>query len=105
MGGIAGTIVTLLILAALLIIGGPMWWRLILVIPAAGAATGFLQDALHFCAGFGMKGIYNVINSAGITDNVDLEEFRQKDKRKAQNIIEWSGLIGLAFAGLTLLIP
>jgi hypothetical protein len=105
MGGIIGTIVTLVILALLVAIGGPIWWRLILIIPASGAATGFLQDALHFCAGFGMKGIYNVMNSAGVVDNVELEEFRLKDKRKAQMIVLWSGLIGLAFAGLTLLIP
>ena len=105
MGGIAGTVATLFILVVLLVSGGPIWWRLILIIPAAGAATGFLQDALHFCAGFGMKGIYNVINSVGVVDNIDLEEFRLKDKRKALQITIWSGLIGVAFALLTLLIP
>ena len=105
MGGIAGAVAALLILAGLLYIDASPWWRLILVIPAAGAATGFLQDALHFCAGFGMKGIYNVINSAGVVDNVDLEEFRLKDKKKALQITVWSGVIGVAFAVLTLLIP
>lgn len=105
LGGIASTIAALVILAGLLSINAPILWRLILIIPAAGAATGFLQDALHFCAGFGMKGMYNVINSAGITDNVDLEEFRRKDKQKALQITVWSLLIGLAFAGLTLLLP
>jgi len=105
MGGIAGTVATLLILSGLLIAGGPIWWRLILIIPAAGAATGFLQDAMHFCVGFGMKGIYNVINSAGVVDNVELEAYRLKDKQKAQQIVLYSGLIGLAFALLTLLIP
>jgi hypothetical protein len=105
MGGISGAIATLIIFAGLIYVDAPIWWRLILIIPASGAATGFLQDALHFCAGFGMKGIYNVINSAGVVDNVDLEEFRLKDKRKAQNIVIWSGLIGIAFALLTLLIP
>jgi hypothetical protein len=96
---------TLALLAGLLVAGSSIWWRLILIIPAAGAATGFLQDALHFCVGFGMKGIYNVINSAGIVDNVELEEYRLKDKQKAQQIVIWSGLIGVAFALLTLLIP
>jgi hypothetical protein len=105
MGGYAGTLATLLILMGLLLINAPVLWRLVLIIPAAGAATGFLQDALHFCAGFGMKGIFNVVNSAGITDNVDLEEFRLKDKQKAQQIVVWSGLIGVAFAILTLFIP
>lgn len=103
--GYVAAAVTLLLLSILLISGGPIWLRLILIFPAAGAATGFLQDALHFCVGFGMKGIYNVINSAGIVDNVELEEFRLKDKQKAQQIVIWSGLIGVAFALLTLLIP
>ena len=71
MGGIAGTVATLIILAVLLYVNAPIWWRLILMIPVAGAATDFLQDALHFCAGFGMKGIYNVINSAGVVNDVD----------------------------------
>jgi len=103
-GGIAGAVATLLILGGLLLIDAPVLWRLILIFPAAGAATGFLQDALHFCVGFGMKGIYNVINSAGVVDNVELEEFRLKDKQKAQKIVALSGLIGLAVAGLSLLI-
>lgn len=105
MGGIAGAAATLIILAGLLLIDASIWWRLLLIIPAAGAATGFLQDALHFCAGFGMKGIYNVINSAGVVDNVDLEEFRLKDKKKALQITVWSVVIGVVFAGLTLLLP
>ena len=104
LGGIAGLAATLLILGVLLLIDAPVLWRLILIFPAASAATGFLQDALHFCVGFGMKGIYNVINSAGIVDNVELKEFRLKDKRKAQKIVVLSGLIGLAVAGLSLLI-
>jgi hypothetical protein len=96
---------TLLLLALLVMFTDSIWWRLLLIIPAAGAATGFLQDALHFCVGFGMKGIYNVLNSVGIVNNVELEEYRLKDKQKAQQIVIWSGLIGVAFALLTLLIP
>ncbi|RWZ78670.1 MAG: hypothetical protein EOT05_02895 [Candidatus Microsaccharimonas sossegonensis] len=104
MGGIVGAIATLVILAGLLLIDASIWWRLILIIPASGSATGFLQDALHICAGFGMKGTYNVINSAGVVNDVDLEEFRLKDKRKALNIVMWSGLIGIAFSVLSLFI-
>jgi len=105
MGGIAGAVATVALLALLLIIDAPYLWRLILVIPAAGAATGFLQDAMHFCAGFGMKGIFNVVNSAGVVDNVELEEFRQKDRNKAIQISLYSLAIGLTVAALALLIP
>ena len=103
--GIASAITTLLVLLGLLLIDAPIWWRLILLIPAAGAASGFLQDAMHFCAAFGMKGIYNLINSAGVTDNVDMEEFRLADKRKAIQILLYSLAIGLIVVVLALLIP
>jgi len=104
LGGIAGAAATVLIFLGLLAIDAPILWRLILIVPAAGAATGLLQDVLHFCVGFGLKGIFNVINSAGVVDNVELEEYRLKDKRKAQKIVVWSGIIGLVVAGLSLLI-
>jgi hypothetical protein len=103
--GIAGTFVTLGLLVALVVSDAPTWWRLVLVLPATAAAIGFLQDALHFCAAFGMKGIYNVINSPGVVDNIELEEYRLKDKRKAITITLGSGAIGLAVALLSLLIP
>jgi hypothetical protein len=92
-----------LLLVVLIAIAAPRGWRLILVLPASAAATGFLQDALHFCAGFGMKGLYNVINSAGVTDNVSSEEFRRKDKQKALTIIGLSLVIGVVVVGLSLL--
>jgi len=103
--GIASAIATLLVLLGLLLIDAPIWWRFILLLPAAGATSGFLQDAMHFCAGFGMKGIYNVINSTGVTNDVDLEEFRQADKRKAIQILLYSLAIGLIIVALALLIP
>jgi len=104
MAGISGTIVTLIVLVGLLIVDAPLLWRLILVVPAAGAASGFLQDAMHFCAGFGMKGIYNVINSAGVVDNVELEGARLADRRKAIQILLYSLAIGLIVVALALLI-
>ena len=103
-GGIAGAVGTILLLIVLIVIDAPVLWRLILIIPATGAAIEFLQDALHFCVGFGVRGIYNVLNSTGITDNVEQESYRQKDRRKAWQIVGLSFVIGLAFSLLTLLI-
>lgn len=101
--GIIAAVVTLVLLVILVAIGAPKGWRLILVLPAAAAASGFLQNAFHFCAGFGMKGLYNVMNSAGTTDNVTSEAFRLKDRRKAQKILGLSLAIGIVAAGLSLL--
>lgn len=103
--GIVGLFIAMVLLVILLVIGAPKGWRLLLILPVSAAASGFLQDAFHFCAGFGMKGLYNVVNSAGITDNVASEEFRQKDRRKALLIIGLSLVIGVVVSGLCLLYP
>lgn len=93
-----------ILLIVLVMTDAPSVWRLLLFIPFAGAASGFLQDAFHFCAAFGLKGVYNVINSQGVTDNVELEEYRQKDVRKAVQIVVLSGVIGVALTALTFLV-
>jgi len=102
--GFLGLIVTLIVLIILLATDVHWAWRLLLVIPATAAATGFLQDRFHFCVGFGMKGIFNVINSAGVVDNVELEEFRQADRRKAIKILLYSLAIGLIVTALAILL-
>lgn len=102
--GIFGVIIAAIVMDVLIMTGAPKGWRLVLILPASAAASGFLQDAFHFCAGFGMKGLYNVINSAGITDNVESEEFRRKDRRKAQTIIGLSLLVGIVFAAICILV-
>lgn len=102
--GIGALLVAVVWLAFLLVIHAPWGWRVLLIIPIAGAATGFLQDYYHFCAGFGIKGIYNVINSAGITDDVEMEEYRLKDRRKALQILYMSLATGIILTGIIVLI-
>jgi hypothetical protein len=79
-------------------------WRLLLFIPAAIGATGFIQAATHFCAGFGMKGLFNFGTEVGKTDSIEQAEFRIKDRSKARLIGLYSILIGVAvgFAGFFL---
>ena len=101
--GIMAAVTTVVLLAVLLVIDAPRAWRLLLILPASASASGFLQDAFHFCAGFGMKGLYNVVNSAGVTNDVASEEFRRLDRRKALKIIALSLAIGIVVAGLSLL--
>ena len=93
--GIVATIATIVLLVIFISTGVSRYWRLLVILPSSAAAAGFLQNVFHFCAGFGMKGLYNVVNSAGITTNIDLEEFRRKDRKKAQLIITLSLLIGI----------
>lgn len=72
--------------------------RLLVYIPAAIAATGLLQAQLHFCAKFGMQGLFNFGSNIGRTESVDQAEYRRKDQRKAIIIIAGSAAIGLGVA-------
>ncbi len=80
-------------------------WRLLLFLPATMAAIGFLQAAWHFCAKFGLKGVFNFGPNTGRTDTVEQAEFRRQDRRTALRIIGWSALAGLAVAVAAYLIP
>jgi hypothetical protein len=66
--------------------------------PAMMSATGFLQAALHFCAGFAVRGVFNFGSEIGRTDTVEQTEFRLRDRRKARLISLYSVLAGIATA-------
>ncbi len=83
----------------------PPIWRLTLFIPATMSATGFLQAYMHFCAGFGFKGVYNVVKPAGVTETIQQKEARQKDRQKALHITGLSMLIGFVVAGISYYLP
>jgi len=106
-GGWLGLGATLLLWIAFWFFHVPAAWRLLLFFPAAMSATGFLQAALHFCAGFGMLGVFNFGSEVGKTETVEQVEFRHKDQRKALQITLYSVIIGIAIAiaGFLLIIP
>jgi hypothetical protein len=97
-GGWVGLGVTVLLWGASMIFRIPAPWRLLLFFPAMIGATGFFQAALHFCAGFGMRGVFNFGSEVGKTDTVEQAEFRLKDRRKSQLISLYSALVGIATA-------
>lgn len=78
--------------------------RLIVFLPVAIAASGFLQAAFHFCARFGMQGLFN-FGELGTEETVMEAEFRRKDQRKALLIGGLSGAIGVVVAVAAFLIP
>ena len=96
--GWLGLGVTILVWAAFLIFGVSAPWRLLLFFPAMISAAGFFQAALHFCAGFGMRGVFNFGSEVGKTETVEQTEFRLKDRRKARLIGLYSALVGIAAA-------
>jgi hypothetical protein len=103
-GGYVGLVIAVILLGVLIALGAPKTWRLLVILPAFIAATGFLQDQLHFCAGFGLRGLYNVARSAGDTENVISEDFRRQDKRKARTIFGVSIVIAIAIGVVSLIL-
>jgi hypothetical protein len=76
-------------------------WRLLIFFPATIAAIGFLQARFHFCAKYGLGGVFNFGGNVGKTDSVEQADFRRQDRRKAIQIIGLSLLIGAAVAFAT----
>jgi hypothetical protein len=89
---------TVLLWALFVIFSVPAAWRLLLFLPASMASVGFLQAAMHFCAGFGFAGVFNLGPEAGKTDSVTQADFRKADRAKALRIALYSALIGLVVA-------
>lgn len=96
--GWVGLGATILLWAAFVMFRVPAAWRLLVFIPAMTGATGFLQAGLHFCAAFGMRGVFNFVSAVGKTETVEQAEFRRKDRRKAGLIALYAALIGAAAA-------
>ena len=72
--------------------------RLVIFVPAAFGAMGFLQGLMHFCVNFGMRGVFNVSNEVGKTDSVSQAGYRALDRQKARHILLYSVAIGILVA-------
>lgn len=89
--GHAGLLATLALSGVLVVIGAPPLTRLIVALPAAAAASGYLQARLRFCAGFGSRGVFN-FGEIGQTEQVPDPDARARDRSRAIQI----GLASLA---------
>lgn len=96
--GWIGLAVTAVLWALLAYFNAPAWSRLVIFFPAAMSATGFIQGFSHFCAGFGMRGVFNFGTELYKTDTVSQAEYRAKDKHKARLIFAYSILVGILVA-------
>ena len=102
--GHVGLLVTVAVLAALVAIDAPPVARLLLILPAAVAASGYLQARLKFCAGFGSRGIFN-FGPVGDTEQVVDEEARARDRARANRIGLASVAIGVVVGVVAVMIP
>ena len=72
-------------------------WRLALALPAAGAASGYLQARQRFCANYGFRGLYN-FEARGHEHPVALTDAQEEDRRRSLQITAASAGIGLGVA-------
>jgi len=102
--GHVGVIVAIVLLVILVAIGAPPLARLLVALPVAIGASGYLQAYLKFCAGFGARGVFN-FGDLGTTDRVDDAGARSADRRRAYQISLASFAIGLAVGIVAVLLP
>jgi hypothetical protein len=104
MVGHLGLAATIVVLALLLLLHAPSWARLILVLTAGGAASGYLQAWLHFCAGFGSRGLYN-FGPLGSEEQVVNPADRARDGARSTAIGLASLAIGVVVGVAAVLLP
>ena len=95
--GHAGLAVTAALAAVLLRSDLHPAWRLTLALPAAGAASGYLQARQRFCANYGFRGLYN-FDARGHEQPVPHSQAQEEDRRRALQIAATSAAIGLGVA-------
>ena len=102
--GHIGAAATLVVVAVLIAIGAPPWTRLAAALPAAVAASGYIQARTRFCAGFAQRGIFN-FGGTGDAVTIADQEARALDLRRARRISLWSFAIGSAVGLVAALLP
>ncbi len=101
--GHVGLLATAALLAGLQIVGAPPLARALVALPAAAAASGYLQARLKFCAAFGSQGVFN-FGALGEQLGVVDDEARAADRTMATRIGLASGAIGGGVAVLAVLL-
>lgn len=103
-GGHIAAVATIVLASALLAIDAPPLTRLVVAIPAAGAASGYLQAWLRFCAGFGSRGVFN-FGELGTVETVEDADARARDRRRSVQIGVASVGIGLVVGAFATVLP
>jgi hypothetical protein len=104
MAGHVGLVAAVALLVLLVAAGAPPITRLLVLVPAAVSASGYIQARMRFCAAFGSAGIFNFGGSGDAVSVADAEG-RAADRRRALWIGITSAAIGTAVAVLAVLLP
>ena len=99
-----GAIATLLTLVILVALDVPPVARFLVAIPAAIAASGYLQAYFKFCIAFGSAGVFNFAKR-GTTQHVVEAEARARDRRRVVQLSLAVTLIAVAVGLLVVVVP
>jgi hypothetical protein len=102
--GHLGLLVTVVLLVALIALHVPPLVRLLVALPAAGAASGYLQAVLKFCAGFASRGIFN-FGQLGQSEQVADAAAHARDRSRANQIFLASLGIGIIVGVVAVILP
>jgi ferric-dicitrate binding protein FerR (iron transport regulator) len=102
--GHVALVATFALLALLIAIGAPPLARLLLILPAAAAASGYLQARLRFCAGFGSRGVFNFGELGPMHEVADAAD-KARDRARARQIGFAALVIGAVVAVIAVLLP
>jgi hypothetical protein len=102
--GWGAAIATLVIGAVLLVVGAPHALRLVVALPVAGSAVGFLQAHRHFCVAFAGRGVTDLTQDGALA-RIDAAAAREADRRASNRLVRDAALIGLAVAAAFALSP
>jgi len=102
--GHVGLIAALGLLAVLVAVDAPSWTRLLVAIPVIGAASGYIQARLRFCAAFGSRGIFN-FGDTGRSEQVGDAADRARDRARSMQIGLASAVIGVVAGVVAFALP
>ena len=84
--GHVGVLATVALFAVLVMLDAPPILRFIVALPAALAASGYVQAALKFCVAFGVTGVFN-FGRRGALQSVATDEARAMDRARVLQIM------------------
>ena len=102
--GVAAAVATVALGAGLIAIGAPAPARLLVALPAAGSAVGFLQARSRFCLAFGIAGVRN-FGPVGSVDRIEDRDAHRADLVAAARLGAEAVAIGAAVGIVFALLP
>jgi hypothetical protein len=102
--GHIGLLATIGLFLLLVLVDAPSWTRFSVALPAALAASGYLQAALRFCVAFGIGGVFNFGQRRDLHHIGDAAA-RAQDRARALQLLAMVTAIALAVGLAAVLVP